>query len=170
MPNVYRYPRIVFPDLVEHQLYDKFQYRDKNYILPGGAVHFVPFDDTYLDETDSIIIVPIITFSDMYVRVARMHLWLEPTDGYPRGTKIKVAPFLGDSSYKRTVYVGMYSILPMDSISIDTLAGGIVETHNDDMQVTSSIIVRIRFSDKDDNVLPNLGNKLPVFTGLLEVM
>lgn len=169
MPNTYRYPRVVFPDLAEHQLADKFQSRDRNYIMPGGMSIFIPFDETFLDVTDSIIIVPVIVPTGIAIRMARIHLWVAPTNGFPRGTRIKVNPFLGELSYKRTIYVGMYSILPLDSAASDTLPLSFTEHHSDDMLLINSAILRIKFYDKDDNLLPNINDRLPIFYGQLEL-
>jgi len=170
MPDIFRYPRIVFPDLAEHQLVDKFQPKDKNYIKPTGSRMLIPFDESYLDDSDKVIFVPIVSLSGFYLRAARIHLWLEPSDGYPRGTRIKVSPFLANTSYSRIVYVGRYTILPMTSWSIDTVAGGVKEIHYDDMQLFTDAVIRIRFKDKDDNTLPDASfGQLPIFQGLVEI-
>ena len=174
MPDIFRYPRIIFPDLAEHQLFTKFQPRDRDYIIPAGETFFVPFDASYLDVDDKLIMVPYIVAGANAVRVPRVHLWLEPCDKYPRGTRIIFRVFISSQPYDVTVYVGRYYIIPVSSFTLNTVGGDIEEKHVDDMWLRSSGYIRMRFYKSDSTLLPNysgldLIDSLPSFSGLLEV-
>lgn len=174
MPDIFRFPRIVFPDLAEHQLYDHFQERDKSYIIPSGETFFIPFDDSYADKENQIIVVPFTVGSGSYVRVSRIHLWIEPSEGYPRGTRMKFRSFISEIPYQCVVYVGRYYVIPVSSYTISDAPAGVKEVHKDDMWVLTSTIVRMRFYTGDDTLLPVYSGSvitqtLPIFTGLLEI-
>jgi len=175
MPNIFRYPKIIFPDLVEHPLYDEFQTRDKDFILTSGETYFIPFDESYLMMPDQVIYVPVVSDDERYVRVPRVHLWLEPSDLYPRGSMIKFRLFIsGDISYQVSIYVGRLYIIPMSSFDVVGYPGDMQFKFRDDMLTMLNKSVRFRFLKPDNTILPvfsgsTLTDPLPIFTGLLEV-
>ncbi len=172
MPNVYRFPNIVFPDLVESPLYGNFQVRDRDFILPAGESLFIPFDRSYLNVPDQLIVVPIAT--NTTARIPRIHLWLEPCDVYPRGTRLKFRMFISEVPYQCVVYVGRHYVIPLSSYAVESVAG-VEQEYRDDMFVISSGLVRMRFYTGSDVLLPVLDvddsilTDLPSFTGLVEV-
>ena len=171
MPNIYRHPRVVFPDMAESQLYDKFQPRDRDYILPDGETFFIPFDRSFLSAEDQIITVPIATIARY--RVPRIHLWLEPCDVYPRGTRVQFRVFINENPYQCNVYVGRYYIIPVSSYAILDV-DDVDQAYSDDMYVLSHGLVRMRFYTKGGTLLPELDEgdilqDIPMFNGLAEV-
>jgi len=175
MPDTYRYPRIIFPDMAETSLFSRFQPNDKNYILPEGERFFVPFDRSYLDTNEGqLISVPLVS-SGRYIRVPRIHLWLEPCDKYPRGTRIQFRAFISGTIVTNVfLYVGRYYILPIRSASVGTV-DGIQQEYPDDMMVFLANLVRMRFAKGDGTLLPtydgeDIDQDLPVFSGLVEVL
>lgn len=172
MPNIYRQPRIIFPDMSDHHLGDKFQKEDNYYIQPSGARSFISFDASYLNPIDNVIYVSFAS-KDKNVRWSRVHLWVEPCLSYPRGTKLKFRLFLSSHPYQCIIYVGQYYIIPTSSFSIVTTAG-VDGVHRDDMKTVGSGLARFRFYNEFDEMLPafsgtDLIRPLPIFNGLLEV-
>lgn len=114
-----KHPHSIFPGLMEHPLFESFKTRDIDYIYPEGEAILVPFDKSFAVEPDSSYIrVPLVSDSNEFIRIRRVHMWIEPNEVYPRGCQFSlryVHPHGGtDRYFSTTVYVGMYYIIPID--------------------------------------------------------
>lgn len=173
MPYTYRHPRVIFPGLSTHPLYDTFQDLDKAHILPEGKPIFVPFSAAnMIDEFGPLEAIDILiaTPPNSYLRFRRIHMWIEPDMMYPRGTKLSLSlkHVASGSSKIYTVYSGMYYIIPVDIEITNTLSADIKEVTYADQMVhdTDHISYRMYFMA---NGFPMASEDYPIFTALAEL-
>lgn len=173
----YRYPRIIFPDLVEHPLLGQFQQRDEDYIQPEGLQVLLPFSFADFSLTTGPISIKVLipVAANSYSRIVRAHVWFEPDEFYPRGSIVSInfteiytaSGTVGTSTYF-SLCAGMHYILPLD-LAIEADEGnGVIVNHRADMAVFKvPHLIQIRYYTS--TFLPDETTPSPLILGALEV-